>query len=274
MELNTLNFDSFLKMLVGDNLEMHEFSETVGNLTKGLLQKLQEVEPNEKMEDEKRRTKDLILKFPVSLEDLYRGKNKKVVVKRKHAYEQSDGSLKIVEERKTLVIPIKPGTKNNSRIVFPNEADEIPGFDRGDVIVIIKEQPHPVYERYYDDLLVTINISVSELYYFETTLKLLDGSYIKITKNSNDILSEHGFVRKIEGKGMPNEKNNGDLFVQFNLQHVYDVLPPKKELCALFPVMNQTKEEGESVQLCFLIDEDYYKLDLFEEEGDWKGKTV
>ena len=221
------------------------------------------------------RTKNLILQLPVTLEELYRGKQKKVTVKRKRAYEQSDKSFKIVEERKTLLVTIERGYRDDHRIVFPNEADEIPGFDTGDVVIILKEQQHNDFIRCCDDLMITRNISISELFYFDSVVTHLDGSAIRIQNTVNDLLSEYGCIRKIVGKGMPvtnNSETFGDLFIQFNIVPVLnnDVeLPEKNKLYELFPPMNVLPEQNDDViyEMSKLNDDDFFKLDQIEENN-------
>ena len=280
MEGDIGGVDNVLKMILGDSegllsnlFNSNEFAQTFESIARGVLQKIQEPPPTPVMLQDQdqitRRTKDLVLEFPVSLLDLYRGKNKKIVVKRKQAYEQSDGSFKLVEERKTLDVNIKPGTRNNHKVVFPNEADFIPGFERGDVVIILKEKEHPIFIRCYDDLLVNFNISISELYYFETDLTLLDGSCLSIRNSNNDLLSEHGYIRKIPNRGMPifenDENKKGDLFIQFTLVPLYnDELPDRQQLMNLFPSFN-VATQSEMTEMSRLVDDDYYKLDLFEE---------
>ena len=65
-----------------------EFSQTVESMTRGLLESLtngggfpqvNRKKSNKTENDEKNKTKDLVLELPVSLEDLYRGKKKKIV---------------------------------------------------------------------------------------------------------------------------------------------------------------------------------------------------
>ena len=218
------------------------------------------------------RTKDLVLELSVTLEDMYRGKNKKITVKRKRSYKQSDGTYKIVEERHQLIVDIEQGARNDTKIVFPNEADELPGFENGDVIVILKEQEHPLYIRCLDDLMINRNISISELFYFDTVLKLLDGFSVQIQNSKNNLLSDLGYIRKIVGKGMPvpsDPTKYGDLFVQFNVVPNCEVVPSKEELHHIFPPLNESPEdcvEKEAIELEKLEDDDYYKLDLFEED--------
>ena len=260
-----------------------EFSQTVENMTRGLLQSLSSSNFDSKINlksemnrndcnNESNKTKDLVLELPVTLEELYRGKNKKVTVKRKRSYEQSDGTFKIVEERKQIVIEIEKGSRNDQRIVFPNEADELPGFETGDVIVVLKEQENSNYIRCFDDLMINLNISISELFYFDTVLKLLDGTDLRVKNTSNDLLSECGYIRKIIGKGMPipSDPNNfGDLFIQFNVVPQCDTIPSKDQLRLLFPPINNISNEDENktfVELSTLEDDDFYKLDLFEED--------
>ena len=296
---NINNLFQFASTLIGNNensdvpspfsfLNSPEFSQTVESMTRGLLSTLtqgsttsnrrkrnrmvkKDAEEEEEC-DKKNRTKDLVLELPVSLEDMYRGKNKKITVKRKRSYEQSDGTYKIVEERHQLVVEIERGARNDTKIVFPNKADELPGFEKGDVVVILKEQEHSLYIRCFDDLMINRNISISELFYFDTVLKLLDGSFVRIQNSENDLLSDLGYIRKIIGKGMPvpsDPTKYGDLFIQFNVVPNCEVIPSKQELRNIFPPLNELPEdcnENESIELEKLEDDDYYKLDLFEED--------
>ena len=171
-------------------LNSPEFTNTVQSVTRGLFDNLSsqikyddcDVTESDllvaKQPPSKNRTRNLVLELPVTLEELYIGKRKKVIVKRKKAHEQSDGSYKIVEERHKIMIVITPGMKNDHRIVFQNEADDLPGLDRGDVIIIIKEKTHPLFTRSGDDLLVKFDISIYEMFYFDATIELLDGSVL------------------------------------------------------------------------------------------------
>ena len=298
---NPPSFNDILKNMMGiidpntssqDNnpfnfINSPEFSQTVEQISRGLLQSLSSnlnsdiVNDNknnrtcslQKKETNQKKTKNLILELAVSLEDLYRGKNKKITVKRKRTYEQSDGSFKIIEERKNLVVTIPKGARNNHRVVFPEEADEVPGFEKGDVVVVLKEKDHDQFVRCFDDIMVNITISMAELFYFDTVLKLLDGSTVRITNESDDLLSEFGSIRKLSGKGMPipsNPTTFGDMFIQFTIVPQCDPFPDKNKLQELFPILNKQVADSdinsESLTLVKLEDDDYYKLDLFEED--------
>ena len=220
-----------------------EFSKTVEYLTKGLIENFSNNQTTPKSSHKRtvnteNRTKDLILELPITLEEFYRGKTKKITVKRKRAHMQSDGSYKIVEERHKILVPITRGLYHNYEIVLPNEADDLPGLEQGDVIIILKQIDHPVYTRLNNDLLVKFDISISEMFYFDTNLVLLDGSILNISNASKDFISENGSLRKITSKGMPLPSNNdvfGDLFIQFNILSHYVDIPLKDDLIKLFP---------------------------------------
>ena len=44
---------------------------------------------------------------------------------------------RIIEEKKKLVIPIEKGMKDEQQIRFEGEADQIPGYKSGDIIITL-----------------------------------------------------------------------------------------------------------------------------------------
>lgn len=210
------------------------------------------------------KTKDLHFSINVNLEDLYKGKNKKIAVKRKRIKSTKDKNGKpkkeIVTEKKTISIPILPGTVDGQTITFQGYADEKPGYIPGDVIVTINENEHDVFERDGDNLLLVKNISLSETFGFNYKIKHLDGHILEIKSSPDDILHLNDGVRKIEGEGMPileqdfdrenedeeetSEQKFGDLFMRFNL-----VLPEKidkehiKTIKKIFPPLEEDNLE-------------------------------
>ncbi len=81
------------------------------------------------------KTRDICFDLNVDLEDFYNGKRKKLNVKRKRMIEV-DGKQSVIEEKKKLIIPIEKGMKDEQQIRFEGEADQIPGYKPGDIIVI------------------------------------------------------------------------------------------------------------------------------------------
>jgi DnaJ-class molecular chaperone len=184
------------------------------------------------------KTKDLHFSINASLEDLYKGKNKKIAVKRKRLIKSKDGKYESHIEKKTITIPILPGTCDGHTITFEGEADELSGHKSGDIIITINENEHEIFERDGDNLLLVKDISLSESFGFLYKIKHLDGHVLELNSLKDDILHLHDGVRKIEGEGMPilekefdredndkeeeEDKKFGDLFMRFNL-----VLPEK-----------------------------------------------
>ena len=89
----------------------------------------------------KPKTRDLIFNLNVTLEDLYNGKKKKLNVKRKRVIKERKRE-KIIEEKKKLIVPISPGMKDEQEIRFKGEADQVPGYSPGDIVINLIESEH------------------------------------------------------------------------------------------------------------------------------------
>jgi DnaJ-class molecular chaperone len=164
------------------------------------------------------KTKDICFDLNVDLEDFYTGKKKKLNVRRKRITEVN-GKQIVTEEKKKLTIVIEKGMKDGTKIKFQGEADHIPGFTPGDVIINLIENEHEYFQRDGDNLVIVKSINLYEVYSLSFQIKHLDSSIIKIIKDSNDSLYLNESIRKVVGKGMPVYKKNnyGDLFVRFNI---------------------------------------------------------
>ena len=164
------------------------------------------------------KTRDICFDLNVDLVDFYIGKKKKINIKRKRVIEV-DGKQKIIEEKKKIIIPIEKGMKDEQQIRFEGEADQIPGYKPGDIIITLIENEHPVFQRDSDNLIIIKEINLYEIYSLSFEIKHLDGRILRIHKNENDAL-QFDSLRKISNEGMPSFKSNGnfgDLFIRFNL---------------------------------------------------------
>jgi DnaJ-class molecular chaperone len=217
------------------------------------------------------RTKDLQYDLEMTLEELYTGKLKKLNVKRKRSYIQNDGSYKIVEEKKKLLVEIKPGMRENESLMFKGEADELPGFETGDIVITIKEKEHPFYRRHEDNIVLVMNIGLYELFYLNVSIPHLNGSFINIRNKENEALFNNDFLRKIPGKGMPRQHNNGygDLFINFKpIYPQLSVYPDKQSLISLFPPVIPINVENDTAsEILFLLEEEDYEF-IDELSGD------
>jgi DnaJ-class molecular chaperone len=186
----------------------------------------QQVEVNEESESESEsvyilpKTPDITFELNVDLEDFYTGKKKKLNVKRKRVVE-IDGRQTIIEEKKKLVIPIERGMRDEQQIRFEGEADQIPGYKPGDIIITLIENEHATFQRDNDNLIIIKNINLYQNYNYTFDIKHLDGTVYRINSLANEALHLNDSIRKISDLGMPSYKSTrgeyGDLFIRFNL---------------------------------------------------------
>jgi len=165
------------------------------------------------------KTNDICFDLNVDLEDFYTGKKKKLNVKRKRMVE-IDGKQTVIEEKKKLIIPIEKGMKDEQIIRFEGEADQVPGYKPGDIVITLIENEHPIFQRDNDNLIMIKNINLYQSYDFTFEINHLDGVVYRIKNKMDDSLHLNESIRKISNLGMPSYKSNGsygDLFIRFNL---------------------------------------------------------
>ena len=213
--------------MVGNNengdLDMADMlSSLMGNLTKETKEPKVEIANENDTDDDEPiipKTRDICFDLNVDLEDFYSGKKKKLNVKRKRIIEV-DGKQTVTEEKKKLIIPIERGMKDEQQIRFEGEADQIPGYKPGDIIITLIENEHPFFQRDNDNLIIVKNINIYEIYDIKFDIKHLDSRVLRILKQPNDSLHLNDSLRKIVGQGMPvykKQNEHGDLFIRFNL---------------------------------------------------------
>lgn len=206
-----------------ENMDMEQM---ISHVTKNVFKMLNNNEEtnNKIIEDTMPKTRDIKFDLNINLDEFYTGKKKKLIVKRKKIIIDNQGIQSVVEEKKKLIIPIERGMKDEQQIRFEGEADQIPGYSSGDIIITLIENEHPVFQRKNDNLLIMKNINFYEVFDLTFDLKHLDSKVIKINKNIKDLLYLNDSIRVIKGMGMPiyypsdGSKNNyGDLFIRFNI---------------------------------------------------------
>ena len=90
---------------------------------------------------------------------------------------------KVTKEKKILEAVIDKGSPNNCQYTFHGEADQYPGAEPGDVVIVVQEQPHKKFKRKGADLLMEQKITLAEaLTGVDFVLTHLDGSKIRIKK--------------------------------------------------------------------------------------------
>lgn len=128
-------------------------------------------------------------------------------------------NVRLVNEERTLEMEVEPGMVDGQITKFTAEGEPHLDGDPGDLILKIKTQPHPIFERRGDDLYTNITISLQDaLIGFTMELKHLDGHIVPITR---DKITWPGARIRKKGEGMPNYDNNnlhGILYITFDVE--------------------------------------------------------
>eukprot|EP00928_Gymnodinium_smaydae_P080786 TRINITY_DN64411_c0_g1_i1.p1 TRINITY_DN64411_c0_g1~~TRINITY_DN64411_c0_g1_i1.p1 ORF type:complete len:546 (+),score=130.97 TRINITY_DN64411_c0_g1_i1:41-1639(+) len=123
--------------------------------------------------------------------------------------------------KQELSVAIDKGAMMGDRVQFPNKGPQKPGEIPGDILVTIKIEKHPFFQRVGNDLYVTLKVSLMEaLLGFERELEHLDGHKVNIGIPRGTVLRPNaGMV--IDGEGMPlreDPSSYGRLVVKFEIQ--------------------------------------------------------
>jgi DnaJ family protein A protein 2 len=128
---------------------------------------------------------------------------------------------KVNKNRKILEVVVEKGMKNGHKIKFSGEADEAPDTIPGDVLFIVQEREHEIFKRKGADLVVTMDLKLSEaLCGFTRTITHMDGRILRIDSKPGSVVKPDA-VKMIQGEGMPYHGNpftKGRVFVHFRVQ--------------------------------------------------------
>lgn len=79
------------------------------------------------------------------------------------------------------------GMKDGQKIVFHGEGDQEPELEPGDVIIVLDQKDHSVFQRRGHDLIMKMKIQLSEaLCGFKKTIQTLDERVLVITSKSGN----------------------------------------------------------------------------------------
>ncbi|XP_048649581.1 LOW QUALITY PROTEIN: dnaJ homolog subfamily A member 2-like [Marmota marmota marmota] len=128
---------------------------------------------------------------------------------------------KVIKEVKILEVHEDKGMKHGQRITFTGEADQAPGVEPGDIVLLLQEKEHEVFQRDGNDLHMTYKIGLVEaLCGFLFIFKHLDGRQIMVKYPPGKVI-EPGCVCVVGEEGMPQYHNpfeKGDLYIKFDVQ--------------------------------------------------------
>ncbi|KAG2447233.1 hypothetical protein HYH02_007973 [Chlamydomonas schloesseri] len=153
----------------------------------------------------------------VSLEDLYRGCTKKLRITR-HIHDAASNTMVPVQEE--VVIDVRPGWKEGTKITFSGKGDERPGRPADDLVFIVKEAPNATFSRHGDDLETVVKLPLATALCGGTIqVPVIDGRKIPMSLTSVVV---PGAERTVLGEGMPINKGpkagqRGDMRVKFEV---------------------------------------------------------
>jgi len=106
------------------------------------------------------------------------------------------------------------------KIVFSGESDQEPGVETGDIVFVVQEEPHQLFRRSGDDLIMEKDINLIDAltgYSFKFTH--LDSKPIIVESKKGDIVKP-GEIKEVPRQGMPiygRTYEQGSIFIKFNI---------------------------------------------------------
>ena len=129
------------------------------------------------------------------------------------------GGTGVVTKQRKLEVRIPPGADNGSRIKVTGEGQVgISGGQRGDLILVVRVKPDPLFERKGDDLTVDVPIPLTmAILGGEAPIPTPDGKRLILTIPAE---TQNGQSFRLSGKGMPHVRSQGagNLFARIQVQ--------------------------------------------------------
>ncbi|KAJ0028951.1 hypothetical protein NQD34_003948 [Periophthalmus magnuspinnatus] len=128
---------------------------------------------------------------------------------------------KVERVKKILEVHIDKGMKDGQKITFHGEGDQEPGLEPGDVIIVLDQKDHPIYQRQGDDLITNMELKLVEaLCGFRKTITTLDNRTLIINSAPGQVIKPND-IKCIQNEGMPIYKDpyeKGQLLVNFQIE--------------------------------------------------------
>lgn len=116
----------------------------------------------------------------------------------------------VVKDKKIFEVNIDKGMKRGDAVTFTGEGDQVPGVRlSGDIIIVLDQKPHDVFQRKGSHLLVEKTISLSEaLTGCKIVIKHLDGRSL-VVSTPPGVVIDPDFLWSVNREGMPVAKTGG-----------------------------------------------------------------
>ncbi|XP_072241982.1 dnaJ homolog subfamily A member 4 [Leuresthes tenuis] len=165
---------------------------------------------------------------------------------------------KVERKKKILEVHIDKGMKDGQKITFNGEGDQEPGLEPGDVIIVLDQKDHPVFQRQDENLIMKMELKLAEaLCGFRKTIETLDNRTLIISSQPGEVI-KHNDMKCVQNEGMPIYKDpyeRGQLLIQFQVEfpekhwlpehlmfQLERLLPPREDV--------MITDEMEEVDLC------------------------
>ncbi|KAH9153850.1 hypothetical protein AeRB84_003983 [Aphanomyces euteiches] len=174
---------------------------------------------------------------------------------------------KVTKERKVLEVHIEKGMRNGQRITFSGEADQAPGTIPGDIIFVVQEKEHAVFQRKGGNLIMEKKITLVEsLCGFETIVEHLDGRQLHIKSIAGEVIKPNQF-KAVNGEGMPQHGNpfvKGQLVILFKVEFPTKLTPDQSRALQTVFQMPARVQPSSDAEEAFLTD---FDADAAQEQG-------
>jgi len=120
----------------------------------------------------------------------------------------------IIKKNEDIDIHVPPGIHDGEMIRLTGYGEAIPGGQSGDLYVKVHIQPHPLWRREGDNLLIELPIKLSDILLgAKYTITSLEGQTIDLKIPAG---VSHGELLRLKGKGVPSvaSARRGDLLVR------------------------------------------------------------
>lgn len=94
----------------------------------------------------------------------------------------------VAKGTETKVHVFHAGMKDGQKITFHGDGDQEPGLEPGDVVIVLDQKEHPVFQRQQDNLIMKMDIKlVDALCGLKKTIRTLDDRMLLITSQPGNL---------------------------------------------------------------------------------------
>lgn len=143
------------------------------------------------------------------------------------------GNIKLPTGKdQTFEVKIPAGIRDNTVLRLSGMGDDsVQGVPRGDLHLTVRVQPHTIFQRHGDDLIINFNINCLEAIVGKTAIiNTLDKKDLEIKIQPG---IQHGQTLAVHGYGMPNindPRMRGRLLINIGITVPVDLTEPQKDL--------------------------------------------